>query len=868
MTLSKKDASLIPHPLARNASNILISGAIMAAMSGCSALGDDIPASADTIAALVSQMTLEEKIQMLHGAENNLAGAGTIAGIERLGIPSIMLTDGPAGARNPNYKATAMPAPVALASSFNPELAYHVGQVIGKEARAQGQDVLLSPMVNIVRTPQAGRNFETLGEDPLLAGKMVAEEIKGVQDAGLMATVKHFVANNQETDRMTIDTLVDEQALREIYLPAFKRAVQEAGVASIMCAYNKLAINGENSAYACANKELLTNILRDEWGYEGFVMTDWFAGIPGVFTPEMKPTPTHILAGLDVEMPAQFMFGDLLLNAVKNGDIEETYIDRSVTRILTQMAHFGLLDGSAPERADIEALARQHAKVALKAAVEGAVLLKNDNKILPLSSTDLDSLLIIGPTGGVLNYGGGGSSRVKPMTALESPYMALTNRAGDNAVIHYLPGIDLDGVTVPADLFKDLVRKDQDGQEQKAVNINLTGDSLLPAHGKTEWIGELVAPETGEYDIKVQAKNAVVQLSLDGGETVILDSASAFNPLNSVIPTRDGLENSSVRVHLNAGEVKSIRLVATAGEVGAFSYLVADKTAPAQVRLAWETPSQRKMNVAKAVEAAKKAKTVLVFGYNEGTEGADRKDLSLPNNQDELIAQIAAVNKNTVVVLNTGDPVTMPWANNVPAIMQMWYPGQEGGEATADLLLGNANLSGKLPVSFPASMSDLPMQQVKQFPGEDGQLVYDEGIYVGYRWYDKQNLKPLFPFGHGLSYTEFSYSDARITQHEGGYRVEFKVTNTGEKAGVDVPQLYLGAPEQTHVPVAVKSLAGFERVALEAGQSQSVDINIDSELLNFWDVDNHQWMPVEGERAIYLGHSSGDYTRIGSITHQ
>lgn len=372
------------------------------------------------IQSLIDKMTLEEKIQMLHGTDSVLAGAGAIEGNERLNIPSLMLTDGPAGARNTHYKATAMPAPISIASTFDPELAYQIGKAIGKEARSHGQDVLLSPMVNIIRTPHAGRNFETLGEDPLLAGDLVTEEIKGIQDAGLMATVKHFVVNNQETERMTINTVVDEQALREIYLPAFRRAVTEANVASIMGAYNKVAINAENSDYACAHYDLLTNILRNEWGFGGFVMTDWFAGIPGIFTPEMKATPTHILAGLDVEMPAQFMFGELLLNAVKNGEIDESYVDRSVSRVLTQMSKFGLLDNTAPEREPIEKLAKAHAKLALQTAIEGAVLLKNRDNILPLNKDALESLLVIGPTGAVLNYGGGGSSRQSGKTRLLS----------------------------------------------------------------------------------------------------------------------------------------------------------------------------------------------------------------------------------------------------------------------------------------------------------------------------------------------------------------------------------------------------------------------------------------------------------------
>lgn len=317
---------------------------------------------------------------------------------------------------------------------------------------------------------------------------------------------------------------------------------------------------------------------------------------------------------------------------------------------------------------------------------------------------------------------------------------------------------------------------------------------------------------------------------------------------------------------MKKGERKSFKLIATSGEVGAFSYFVADSNAASQVRFAWETPAQRQANIDKAVQMAKSADHVLLFAYNEGTEGVDRHNLSLPNNQDELISKIAQANNNTMVVLNTGDPITMPWIDSVSAVMQMWYPGQEGAQATVDLLLGNANPSGRLPVSYPIDESDLPMTKERQFPGKDGELIYDEGIYVGYRWYDKETKKTLFPFGHGLSYTNFSYSESEImTNDNGGASVRFKITNTGKVAGADIPQIYLGAPEKPLASVAIKALVGFDRIFLNAGESKTVKIDLSENALNYWSVKDHQWMPMLGVRPLYIGTSTENYTQIGTI---
>ena len=823
----------------------------------------------ESVASLLSQMTLDEKISFLHGTvqgfdmsnqhdPENKAAVGFIPGLKRLGIPALRLTDGPAGARHPMYLATAMPSPVALAASFDPALAEQYGNVIGVEARALDQDILLSPMVNIVRTPQAGRNFETLGEDPLLAGKLVASEIKGIQDKGLMATVKHFAANNQETERGTGISVVDERTLHEIYLPAFEQAVK-ADVASFMCSYNRLAIDGKNTEYSCANPELLNQILREQWGYKGFVMTDWYA----TQFEGTAPNPAPIKAGLDVEMPTGAFFGEPLKQAVQKGEIPVALVDQAVVRILSQMDRFHMLDGKLPARAKMDDVATAHAAIALEAAQEGAVLLKNQQSVLPLSAEDLNDLLIIGPTAQVPVIGGGGSSHVKAKKAI-SPLQALTTAAGQAPTA--LLGIDLDGVAIPmtalqtADGKSGLTRKLKDNQITVA-NIDLTGsDNALPARSKVEWKGVLIAPESGEYDIKLHIRGGAATLKLGNGDAKgepQLNSNGFFATTNRLLPSREGMDIASFRIKLNKGEQLPLTVTGSAGEANMLSNAITNPDDPLEIRMAWVTPSQRKAELQKAVVAAKQHKgKVLVFAFNEGTEGQDRQSLALPDGQDELLSAITNANKNTTVVLNTGDPVTMPWADNAAAILQMWYSGQEGATATADILTGKVNPSGKLPVTFPVSEKDTPLQTAEQFPGVKGRVDYREGLLVGYRWYDTKAIKPLFAFGHGLSYTAFKYDSPVVKPTAEGYQVSFNVTNTGERDGTDVPQIYLGAVTDAVVPMAAKSLAGFEKITLAKGESKTVSVQLDKRAFSYWDVATHSWKVLPGKRNVLVCDSS------------
>lgn len=803
--------------------------------------------------SLLRSMTLNEKVSFLRG-ERDPGGegqAGYIPGVPRLGVPPLRLTDGPAGIRT-RLPATALPAPEALAASFDPALAHRYGITLGHEGRARNQDVLLAPMVNIVRVPQAGRNFETLGEDPFLASRMVEEEVRGIQNAGLIATVKHYVANNFEDARTSVSAVVGEQALHEIYLPGFEAAVA-AGAGAVMCSYNQV-----NGAYACDNPELLTEVLRDDFGFQGWVMTDWGA----------RHSAGALEAGLDQEMPGgrgssrqPVYFGDSLVAAVRDGRTPEAAVDRAVRRILIQMDRVGLLDGSAPPRPPLDSVA--DAAVARDVGVEGAVLLKNRDGVLPLSVADLASIAIVGPAAMHPLVGGGGSSHVLPLT-VDAPLPALRRRAPAGADVRYLPGIDVDGVAVPSAALAPatsggaagtgnagLLRSEDDAVTGVDTTIDFTGAAALSAEHAWRWRGTLTAPTSGDYEIELQWSGARVGLMLD----------SARVPTrSSLIPTAEGLSNATHTMRLEAGVPHSVELTASGGgRPGGPGEGI-------QLRLAWVTPERREATVGAAVAAARNADAVVVFANNEGSEGVDRRNLSIPGTQDALIEAVARANPHTVVVLQTGDPVLMPWIDDVAAVLETWYPGEAGGEATAALLLGEATPGGKLPVTFPRAEADAPTADSARYPGVDGRAAYDEGIFVGYRWYDAQAIEPLFPFGHGLSYTTFAYEGLSVRNSGTGADVTFTVRNSGTRAGTEVAQVYLGAVADPPAPMAVKSLAGFQRVVLQPGERRTLTVHVGEHALSYWSEEAHGWRRAAGTRPVLVGSSSRDIRLKGSLS--
>jgi beta-glucosidase len=809
------------HTFSRRSALRLLGGAIAVAAAATAtgpvplAYAEPRPGAGPRVEGLIGRLTLDEKISLLHGATdpNSLGQAGYVPGVPRLGIPPLRLADGPAGVRVTQH-ATALPAPVLLASAFDPALARRYGQVIGREGRALGQDVLLSPMVNLIRTPYAGRNFETFSEDPLLAGELVAAEIRGIQGEGLIATVKHFAMNNQEKDRNSIDVRVDEQTMHEVELRGFEAAIA-ARTGAVMGAYNKV-----NGTFACENKTLLTDVLRDQWGFQGWVMTDWFAA---------HSTAAAITAGLDMEMPDDTYFGAALKTAVQNGSVSETYVDRAVSRILAVMDRFGLLDGSVPARParDPEA----GGAVALEVAKAGATLLRNEHHALPLTGAAARSIAVVGPTGSLPFVSGGGSAHVVPDHA-DSPLDAIKSRAGRGAHVSYSLGEDLFGKAIPADTL--------------STGINTEAQGV--AAGKTwTYEGTLTVADADEWTLVIHYSGERPTVLLDGEN--LFPVAPGFGEYFSgglVSAAPDGLSVRRKTLNLTKGAHK-VAITAKGGDGGQL------------FRLRRSTGATRAQDVAEAVEAARAAHSVVLFAYEDATEGLDRTTIALPGHQTQLIEAVTAANPRTAVVLNTSSSTSMPWLPGTAAVLQMYYPGQEGAAATAAVLFGDCDPGGRLTQSFAVDDDHHPVAgDARRYPGVDGTEEYSEGIHAGYRWYDAEGVRPLFPFGHGLSYTSFGYDDLRVHQARHGLEVSFTVRNTGRRDGIEVAQVYVGPSPDLRLDQAVRVLGGYRRLALRAGERRRVTVVIKEGALSSWDVQRHDWVLGTGRRTVWVGASSRD----------
>jgi len=756
--------------------------------------------SGSRVARLVAQMTLDEKVSMLHGGTDPkvLGQSGYVPGVPRLGIPELRLTDGAGGIRMVT-PATALPSPDALASAFDPSLARKYGAVIGRDGRALGLDVLLGPTLNTIRVPYNGRNFETFSEDPLVTARTVAADVAGIQSQGMIATAKHYAANNQETARDTVNVNIGEQELHEIELPGFQAAV-DAGVGAVMCAYNQV-----NGAPSCGNDELLNTVLREQWHFAGWVMSDWGA----------THTTDAITKGLDQEMPSGDHFGDALKKAVQDGTIPMSDVDRSVTRILTQLDRFGLL-GSHPRPRPTRDPAGG-AAVARTVAEQGAVLLRNAGNTLPLRGRDANSIAVIGPTAKTPKVSGDGSGKGHPEHA-DAPIDVIRSRAGRHASVTYSPGGDLFGQPIPAQAFDPKLPSSADGTVS------------LPLY--TGYTGTINLPTDGDYRVSASvADDSLVALYVD--DRSVIGGAFGFGP-------------AELPLHLSKGP----------HQLGVYPLL---GPSPMPVKLGWVTPAATATLIDQAVAAAARAQTAVVFAYDDETEGLDRPSLSLAGYQDDLISRVAKANPNTVVVLNTGSAITMPWLHDVRSVLDMWYPGQEGAAATTALLFGDAAPGGRLSQTFPASESATPVAgDPARYPGVNGQENYGEGIDVGYRWYDAHRVTPLFPFGFGLTYTSFEYSDLDVRQHGSGLDVSLRVRNVGSRTGSAVPQVYIGPSAYVHEPQAVRSLAGYDKVTLRPGQSQRVHIRVDVAQLRSWSTATHEWTLGRGPRSVFVGSSSAD----------
>lgn len=788
------------------------------------------------IEKLISQLTLEEKIKILSGT-----GFDT-PGIDRLGIPGLRMTDGPAGVRW--GKSTAFPGPIAFAASWDNDLVYRIGQAMAREVKLKNKNVLLAPCVNIHRFPLGGRNFESYGEDPFLAGKTAVPFIRGVQSENVIATVKHFAANNQEWDRFRVNTVVSERALREIYLPAFKAAVKQAGVYSVMAAYNKV-----NGYYCSANKHLLTDILKDEWKFEGYVVSDWGA---------THNTVRAANAGLDIEMPYGRHFGDSLLTAVKEQKVSTATIDDKVRRILGVMYRAGLMDITRKKPADDEVVYRNHKNLALEAAQKSMVLLKNDNALLPLKKEKIRSIAVIGPNAAYPISGGGGSSMVRPYYKV-SPLEGIRQLAGDEVKIEYAPGPAMDGDILPVETAY-LYQSDKKTHGLKGEYFFNENFDTVPVFTRTDpqinfnfgynapesgmdalddgnkyairWSGFLKAPVTGAYKLKVQC---------DGGVRLFVNGRLLFDEMNN-----RPVKLRTAWIHFDKGHYYRFRI----------EYV--SSWGVSEVKFGWDIPGYDP--VEEAVTLAKKADvTILVTGLSNHfeSESGDLKRFTFPR-QDRFINAVAAAAPNTIVVMYNGSPYSIKaWSDNVTAILEGWYGGQEQGNALANVLFGKVNPSGKLPFSMIADSTDCPA-----FEGyRSSKLVseYAEGIFVGYRYLEKNNIKPLFPFGHGLSYTTFEYRNMDVQwQNDGTLKVSLSLQNTGERAGSEVVQLYLSSPA-SNLPKPVKELKDFEKITLQPGESAKVDFTLVPENdFAYFDEHIHRWAVQPGKYKVMVGSSSED----------
>ncbi|MCN9244370.1 glycoside hydrolase family 3 C-terminal domain-containing protein [Streptomyces sp. RY43-2] len=800
--------------------SLLAGTTVAAAAPGAGGPAENGAAQTSTVEDLVARMTLDEKLSFVHWhldpARQNV---GYLPGVPRLGIAELRSADGPNGIRLVGGTATALPAPIALASTFDDTLADSYGKVMGRDGRALGQDMVLGPMMNNIRVPHGGRNYETFSEDPLVSSRTAAAQIKGIQSQGLMTTAKHFAANNQENNRFGVNAKVDEQTLHEIELPAFE-ASTKAGAASFMCAYNGL--NGKPS---CGNDELLNGVLRAQWGFQGWVMSDWLA----------TQSTDSITKGLDMEMglelpgdippgapePEPAYFGAALKKAVQDGTIPVTVLDRSVERIVGQMERFGLVGGTVPARPERDRTGAQ--AVSQKVAENGAVLLRNQDGALPLTGDAGTSLAVIGPTAQDPKVTGLGSAHVVPDSAA-APLDTLRRRAGAGAQVSYEAGEQIFGSLIPDTALSPAFKQ---------------GKQLEPGENGTLYDGTLTVPADGEYRIAVRATGGYATVTLDDH---VIEAGQVYGKVSSPL----------------------LKLAKGTHKLSMTGFAMS--ATPLSVDLGWVTPEAADASIARAVTAAKNAKTAVVFAYDDGTEGVDRPSLSLPGTQDKLISAVADANPNTVVVLNAGSSVLMPWLDKTRAVLDMWYPGQAGAEATAALLYGDVNPSGKLTQSFPAREDQHAVAgDPKRYPGVDNQQEYTEGIHVGYRWFDKEKVRPLFPFGHGLSYTSYTYGAPTVEPSaDGGLQVTLTVRNTGQRAGQEVVQAYLGASPDVTAPQAVKKLVGYSKVALAPGEQKQVTLKVDRRQLQYWDTASHAWRTGTGDRLLQVGTSSADLK--GSVT--
>jgi beta-glucosidase len=805
--------------------------------------------------AIVQKMTLEEKIDYIGGT------GFAVRAVPRLNLPAFEMSDGPYGVRsNAGFPSTTYIAGIGLAATWNRDLATRVGEGIGRDARARGIHYMLGPGVNIYRSPRNSRNFEYFGEDPFLAANMAVGYITGMQTQGVSATVKHFMGNNSEFLRHDSDSIIDERAMREIYLPTFEAAVRKAHVGSIMDSYN--VTNGQHMTQ---NGYLNIDVARKEWGFNGVMMSDWVATYDAVAAAN---------GGLDLEMPTgQFLNRKNLLPAVHSGQVKEATIDEKVRNILGTAARFGWLDRTQTDTS-LSFFDTKNQAVALDTARESVVLLKNDSKLLPLNKAQIHSILIVGPNAFPGVPVGGGSARAIPFHTV-STLEGIGTYLGSNATVFYDHGLP---TISEAARTTDFVTEQQNGKPGLkmetfqngelsgtpastaiAAHINYAGinwesfmddpaaaAALFESGNKHEvsrrWSGYYNAGQAGKYIIALQGSGEGTGNRVYVDDKLIIDNwtiVRAFQP--------------HVTLSLS---------------VGLHKIVVEDsRHSPVGGRLRFAIVDESKVVSARAKELAAKADVVLLaagFDAESESEGGDRT-FALPFGQDELIREVTSANRKTIVAVTSGGNVdSTEWIDHVPAFIEAWYSGQEGGTALAEVLFGDVNPSGHLPVTFERKAEDNPTYANYYPEGDSKRVIYKEGIFVGYRGYEHNHTQPLYPFGYGLSYTTFKFSNLVVKPDATHATVTFDITNTGDRSGADVAQVYV-SDDHTTTPRPAKELKGFEKVALQPGETKHISIELDSRSFAYYDAKARKWNIAPGKFGILVGDSSASLDLKGSV---
>ena len=795
-------------------------------------------------------LTLADKVKLVSGASTWRTHP-----IESAGIPVLKVSDGPNGVRGDGgVSAASFPVGVCMASTWNTELIQQLGRAIGEEARSKDVQVVLGPTINIHRTPLGGRNFECYSEDPYLSGMLAAAFTDGVQSEGVGACVKHYVCNDSEFERHSISTEVDERTLREIYLRPFEIAIKRSRPWTIMAAYNRV-----NGVYACSHDYLINEVLKAEWEFDGLVISDWFAA---------KETVPNALGGLDLEMPGgpRIVWGEALGEAVADGAVPESLLDDKVRRLLRVLERSGRFD--RPEEEPEQGLNKpEHRSLAYRTASEGMVLMKNDG-VLPFDATNIANLAVIGPNTKDFRVMGGGSSALKPHY-VSTPLDALAEKL-PGASISTCAGCLTHKYVPPPD--RRLLSPEENASERG-----------LSCRFYEAGIGSQVLDE------KVIAP-ATVMLGGIGANTLAMAAVleGFYRPVDSGSHEFGLLSTGRARLFVNGNLVidnwtstepgEAFFTQATTERRGFVDLLAGDS---ASVKIEFEAspttdfravrygilPPQPADSIGDAVALAQAADTViLIVGTNDDweTEGADRASLSLPGDQDELIRRVIAANRNTVVVNNSGSPIAMPWLDRAPAVIQSWFAGQEFGNALVDILLGQTNPSGKLPITFPKRLQDTPAYT--SYPGEFGKVHYGEGLFVGYRWYDSRDVEPLFAFGHGLSYTAFEFDQIATSEfaEATGLTVTCKLANSGDRAGMETVQVYV-KPIDSPVARPARELKAFAKVALEPGEQRDVAMTLEPESFAYWDIEQKGWNVAPGRYRICVGASSGDIRLVSDV---